>query len=127
MGERPDDRRPPRERFAGTEHVFDLAEVAQAMRREDGPVRDGHRQMTLIHRPPLTVIAFDFEPGGRLANHRAEATVVILAASGQLEVSTASGMHRLSEGSMIALEPGVEHDVVAPVASRMLLTVVRTG
>jgi|SRR5688572_2648097 quercetin dioxygenase-like cupin family protein len=127
MGERPDERRPPRERFAGTEHVFDLAEVALAMRQEDGPVRHGHRQITLLHRPPLTLIMFDFEPGGRLANHRAEATVVIHAVSGQLEVSTGSGTHGLSEGSVVALDPGVEHDVVAPVASRMLLTVVRTG
>lgn len=119
------DRLPPRERFAGTEHVFDLREIATGLRHESTPVRDGHRQMTIFHKHPLTLIVFDFEPGGRLADHRADADVTILAVAGLLEVSTPSGTHRLPEGSLLVLDPGVVHDVYAPEASEMLLAVGR--
>ncbi|MEO8468193.1 MAG: hypothetical protein ABI573_00845 [Chloroflexota bacterium] len=119
------DRPPPRERFAGSEHVFELRAIATGLRHESTPVRDGHRQMTIFHKDLLTLIVFDFEPGGRLAHHQAEADVTILAVSGLLEVSTPSGTHRLPEGSLLVLDPGVVHDVYAPEASQMLLAVGR--
>jgi quercetin dioxygenase-like cupin family protein len=119
------DRPPPRERFAGTEHVFDLREIATGLRHESTPVRDGHRQITIYHGHPLTLVVFDFEAGGRLADHRAEADVTILTLAGLLEVSTPSGTHQLHEGSLLVLDPGVVHDVYAPEASQMLLAVGR--
>ncbi|HUG48569.1 MAG TPA: hypothetical protein VMP67_09165 [Candidatus Limnocylindria bacterium] len=121
------DRRPPRERFAGTEHVFDLAEIATALRQESAVVRDGHRQMTIFNKHPLTLIVFDFEAGGRLAEHRADAYVTIMALSGPLEVSTPDQRHRLSAGSVLVLDPLVPHDVEALEPSRMLLAVARTA
>ncbi|MGH2464542.1 MAG: hypothetical protein ACRDGI_03705 [Candidatus Limnocylindrales bacterium] len=81
--------------------------------------------MTIFHKHPLTLVLFDFEPGGRLVNHRADADVTIMTVSGLLEVSTPSRTHRLSAGSLIALDPGVVHDVFAPEMSQMLLSVAR--
>jgi len=119
------DRQPPRERFAGPEHAFDLRELANGLRDEDIPARDGHRQITIFHKLPLTLIVFDFEAGGRLADHQADAHVMILSLSGVLEVSTPTGMHRLPAGSLLVLDPGVMHDVAAPEPAQMLLTVDR--
>ena len=121
------DRRPPRERFAGTEHVFNLQEISTALRTESVAVRDGHRQMTIFHKYPLTLIVFDFEAGGRLADHRADAYVTIMALSGALEVSTPQQRHRLPAGSVLVLDPLVPHDVHAPEPSRMLLAVAGTA
>jgi quercetin dioxygenase-like cupin family protein len=118
-------RRPPRERFKGTEHVFDLARIADGLRHESYPVHDGHRQMTIFHRGSLALVIFDFEAGGRLVDHRAEANVTLLALSGRLEVSTPGQTHQLSSGSLLVLDPGVPHDVHAPEASQMLLVVDR--
>jgi quercetin dioxygenase-like cupin family protein len=118
-------RRAPRERFAGAEHVFDLHGIAAALRAESAPARDGHRQMTLYHKTPVTVVLFDFEAGGRLADHQADAQVTILALTGLLEVSTPAQTHRLPEGSLVVLDPGVRHDVFAPEPSQMLLSVAR--
>lgn len=81
--------------------------------------------MTIFHKHPLTLIVFDFEAGGRLADHRADADVTILTVAGLLEASTPSGTHRLPEGSLLVLDPGVVHDVYAPEASQMLLAVGR--
>lgn len=120
-------RRPPRERFSGTEHVFDLRGIAAGLRDERTPVRDGHRQMTIYHKTPVTLVVFDFEAGAWLADHQADAHVTILALTGLLEVSTPTQTHRLPEGSLLVLEPRVKHDVFAPEKSQMLLTVARTA
>lgn len=118
-------RRPPRERFAGSEHAFNLREIAAGLRDEHAPVRGGPRQMTIFHRTPVTLVLFDFEAGARLTDHQADAQVTILALTGLLEVSTPAQTQRLPEGSLLVLDPGVRHDVFAPEASQMLLTVTR--
>ena len=120
-------RRPPRERFAGAEHVFDMHEIALGLREGRAPVRDGHRQITIFHKTPVTLVLFDFEAGGRLTDHQADAQVTILALIGLLEVSTPAQTHRVPEGSLLVLDPGVRHDVFAPEKSQMLLTVARVA
>ena len=116
-------RRPPEERFAGSEHLFDLATVAEGLRAEPGPVTDGHRQIALVHERGLTLIVYDFEAGGFLADHAADGIVTIQAVAGEIEVSSPEGTHRLVAGSLLVLSPGVRHDVKALVASEMLLAV----
>jgi quercetin dioxygenase-like cupin family protein len=121
----PDGRRqPPRERFAGPEHAIDLHAIAAQLRTEHTPERDGHRQMTVFQKPPLSLIAFSFAAGGRLKDHHADAQVTIMAVTGLLEVTTASGVHRLPAGSLLVLDPKMHHDVHAPEPSEMLLVVV---
>jgi quercetin dioxygenase-like cupin family protein len=83
--------------------------------------------MTIHHRPPVTVVLFDFEAGARLTDHQADAQVAILALTGLLEVSTPARTHRLPEGSLLILSPGLRHDVFAPEKSQMLLTITRTA
>ncbi len=117
------DGRPPRERFAGPEHLFDLGAVAESLHGESSPLRDGHRQQTIFHRSHLTLVVFDFVEGGRLNAHRAMAPVTIHAFSGRLEVSTGTSVYQLAAGSLLALDPGVVHDVHAVEPSRMLLSV----
>jgi hypothetical protein len=99
-------RRPPRERFAGSEHVFNLRGIAAGLRNECAPVRGGHRQMTIYHKMPFTLVLFDFEAGARLTDHQADAQVTILALTGLLEVTTPAQTHQLPEGSLLVLEPG---------------------
>src|SRR5690242_5526659 len=120
------ERRPPRERFAGAEHAFDLREIATGLRDEDAPVRDGHRQVTVYHKASVSLIVFDFEAGGRLMAHQADAEVMIQAISGVLEVRTPTRTYRLPGGLLLVLDPGIRHDVFAPEESQMLLTVARS-
>jgi len=81
--------------------------------------------MTIYHKMPVTLVLFDFEAGARLTDHQADAQVTILALTGLLEVTTPAQTHRLPEGSLLVLEPGVRHDVFAPEQAEMLLTVAR--
>jgi quercetin dioxygenase-like cupin family protein len=53
--------------------------------------------------------------------------VTILALGGLLEVTTSTQAYRLPQGSLLVLDPGVKHDVLAPGKSQMLLTLARTA
>ena len=116
-------RRRPVERFAGSVHLFDLPVMAGKLRREHHEGSDGHRQITLFHEGDLAIVLFDFEAGGVLAGHEADGDVTIHAIGGELEVTTPEATHRLPAGTLLILAPGVRHDVIASVASQMLLTV----
>ncbi len=116
-------RRAPVERFAGTEHVYDLAEIAGQLRAESHPATDGHRQMTIAHHGPVALVLFDFEADGRLVDHVADGLVTIHVLAGRVQVKTAEGDHELGAGTLLALSPGVAHDLHADGPSQVLLTV----
>lgn len=116
-------RRPPEERFAGPEHLFDLDAASEALRGEPGGARNGHRQITLFRRAGVSVILFDFEPGGWLADHAADGYVTVHVLSGEIRMVTGDDDYPMPAGSLLVLNPGVRHDVRAVQPSRVLLTV----
>ena len=116
-------RTPPRQRFVGSEHLFDLDAEGARLRAEPGPARDGHRQITLFRGGGMSIVLFDFERGGYLEDHAADGYVTVHVLSGELSMTTADEQHRMGPGSLLVLRPGIRHDVRAATASRMLLTV----
>ena len=116
-------RTPPVDRFAGPKHLFSLGAALKRLRAEDHPPRDGHRQVTIFHRAPVTTVLFSFESGGYLAEHSAPGLVTIHALEGRLEVAAEGVDHELEPGSILILDPSVPHDVRASERSAMLLTV----
>ena len=116
-------RRPPRERFRGEEHLFDLAEAGEALEREPGDPRNGHRQITLFRRGEVTLVLFDFDEGGWLTDHSADGYVTVQVLTGEIQMTTESTEYAMPAGSLLVLDPGVRHDVRALQSSRMLLTV----
>jgi quercetin dioxygenase-like cupin family protein len=116
-------RRAPRERFAGTEHVYDLGQMAAQLRAEPRPATDGHRQMTIARHGLAALVLFDFEAQGRLVDHAADGLVTIHVLAGHVQVRTAEGDHDLDAGTLLVLSPGVRHDLHASMPSQVLLTV----
>lgn len=116
-------RTPPVERFAGERHVFSLSAALAELRAEDHPARNGHRQITLFHRGPVTQVLFSFEPGGHLDEHSAHGLVSIHVLEGLVHIEADGVEHALGEGEILVLDPDVPHDVRAPKAAAMLLTV----
>jgi quercetin dioxygenase-like cupin family protein len=116
-------RRAPVERFAGPEHVYNLAEIAEKLRAEPHPATNGHRQITIAHNGSVALVLFDFEAGGRLVDHVADGLVTIHALTGHVQVKTAEGERELDAGTLLVLSPGVAHDLHASVPSQVLLTV----
>ncbi|MFN8518881.1 MAG: AraC family ligand binding domain-containing protein [Chloroflexota bacterium] len=116
-------RQAPAERFEGVEHQFDLAGEAARLRAEPRPAKDGHRQIVLFRQDPVSLVLFDFEAGGFLADHVAEGIVTIHVLSGRAEVRTPDAEHAIPAGSVLVLRPGVQHDLIAPVATEVLVTI----
>lgn len=121
----PDERlRPhPSTRLAGPVVALNLPDLARALHAEPHPAVGGHRQAGLVHRGPLRLLLFTFEPGGRLPEHRARGQVVIHCLRGELAVEASAARHQLRGGEALVLEPDVPHSVEAVVESEMLLTV----
>jgi quercetin dioxygenase-like cupin family protein len=117
------ERQDPEERFAGDAHLYDLGAAAQGLREEEQAARRGHRQVTLVHDDGITVLLFDFEPGGELPSHVADGLVMIQVIAGRIDVTTTEETHSIAAGSLLVLAAGVRHDVLAREQSQVLLTV----
>jgi len=113
----------PSTRLAGPVVSLNLPDLARALQAEPHPATGGHRQAGLIHRGPLRVLLFAFEPGGRLPEHRTPGHVVIQCLRGELTVGAGGGEYRLASGEALVLDPDVPHGVEALSESEMLLTV----
>ena len=118
-------RQPPAERFVGAEHIYNLADLAAQLRDEPHAAKDGHRQMTIAHQRPVTLVLFDFEQGGDWLDHVTDGLVTIHTLTGHIPVTTPEGRHEpLDDGSLRwCSHPGVAHDLYATVHSTVLLTV----
>ena len=121
----PDERLRPHlsTRLAGPVVALNLPDLARALHAEPHPAKSGHRQAGLVHRGPLRLLLFTFEPGGRLPEHRAPGHVGIHCLRGELVVEASGAQHQLRGGEALVLEPSVPHSVEAVAESEMLLTV----
>lgn len=113
----------PEERFAGTQHQFDLDTVATRLRHEQRAGVPGHRQETLYKHGATTLAFFIFAANTRLRQHRASGTVIIHLLKGHITVMADGQQNDLTPGGIVVLASGVPHDVVADEESEMLLTV----
>lgn len=116
-------RQHPTPRFAAPQHAYELDQVTAKLRQELDAGQAGHRQETLYKRGPTTVALFLFGHLTRLPPHRTKGVVTIHLLEGHLRITAEDQVHDLHAGHLLVLAPGVEHDVVAREASRMLLTV----
>lgn len=114
---------PPSERFAGPQHAFELKQVVAELRAEEHKGQKGHRQVTLMQRGAVTMVAFAFESGGVLADHAARGLVAIQILDGDFAIETPEESYRLEAGSMLVLQPNVRHSVTAHAQGALLLTV----
>lgn len=116
----------PEERFAEPVQLLDPGAAAARLRAEPHPAVEGHRQIALFRRGPMTVVLFTFEAGAMLREHQADGVVTMQLLGGRLEIAAGGEVFRPAPGQLVALAPGVPHSVHAEAASEMLLTVHRT-
>ena len=114
----------PSERFAGQSHLFDLHRALETLRAESHPVRDGHRQVTIFHRAPISHVLFAFDEGGTLPAHSARGSVTIHILEGEFVLRVDDADHEMRAGQLLVLKPNIVHDVRALERGAILLTVV---
>lgn len=116
-------REPPSARFSAPQHAFDLAAAAATLGKEPGAGEAGRRQTTLYKHGGTTVALFLFGRLTHLAPHRTKGTVTIQVLAGHLRITADGTEHAVHAGNLLVLAPEVEHSIVAPEESTMLLTV----
>lgn len=113
----------PEDRFAEPVQLLDLQAAAARLRAEPHDAIRGHRQIALFRSGPVTLVLFTLEAGAHLTEHRTDGVVTIHLLGGKIDVGFDGGMHQLSPGQVVALAPGVLHEVRAHAPSEMLLSV----
>ena len=102
--------------------VFDLGAIDHEMRQEVIYKRGGHTARTLVHAPDLRVLLVIMKAGSRIAEHRANESASIHTLSGHVCLRLPDRTVELPAGRLLALEPGLQHDVEAVVDSAFVLT-----
>jgi quercetin dioxygenase-like cupin family protein len=120
-------RQHPADRAIGDSQVLDLAAALEQLRAEDHPAPQGHRQVTVFHQSPVSMVLFAFTADGILPDHVAQGVVTIHVLEGALDVQVADAEHVLEQNQVLVLNPGVPHSVRASMPSAMLLTVNLAG
>jgi quercetin dioxygenase-like cupin family protein len=114
----------PRERFAGSEKLFQLDREFGAL-PDESTVHGGHMQKALYRHKTVTTAIFAFEPGGWIDEHETECELTILVLEGKLFVTTEESEYTLGRNEMLLLNPGVKHDIKAVEPTRLLMTFVQ--
>jgi len=117
----------PKERFEAPEHMINLQKAIRELRAEATATRRGHRQITLNHCGPVTLMLFAFQKGGSLDDHKAAGVVTIQALQGELSIRSEDEEYKLLPNMMVVFAPNVHHSVLAVQASAMLLSVCLTN
>ena len=111
------------QRLAAPALSFDLTVEANLLRAEQA-WRDGDRNAnSLVHEPDFRIVLTALRAGARLAEHGAEGRVSIHTLSGRLRLTLPDQTVDLPAGHILALEPGIRHDVEAVEESTFLLTI----
>jgi quercetin dioxygenase-like cupin family protein len=120
-------RKHPQDRLFEPVQLVDLDAVAARLAAEPHDAIAGHRQIAVFRHGPVTVLLFLFQPEGLLKEHHADGVVTLHSLTGRLAVTVEDEVMKLAPGQLLALAPGLRHTVRALEASRMLLTVHKTG
>jgi quercetin dioxygenase-like cupin family protein len=120
-------RQHPQDRLFASVQIVDLTSVAIQLTAEPHDSIAGHRQIAVFRHGPVTVLLFSFQAEGLLKEHQTDGVVTIQSLAGRLAVLAEDKVMELGPGQLLALAPRVRHTVRALEASRMLLTVHKTG
>ena len=104
-----------------------LSELERNLRSDEAYLRGDHTARTLAHEPDLRVVLIAMKAGGRLEEHRAKATASVQVLSGQIRVGLPDKVVKLSVGSFLLLDQGLQHSVEAETESAFLLTLGAPG
>jgi quercetin dioxygenase-like cupin family protein len=112
----------PAQRLAARALGFDLGEESRRLKTEAPWQRGDRNAKTLVKEPHLHITLTALKTGARLDQHTTAGPVTIHALSGRLRLSVEGDVLDLGPGQLLALEPGVIHEVEALEESAFLIT-----
>lgn len=101
--------------------TFDLPEQLARLKGEEAWRRNGRNAITLHKSPGQSLVLATLRAGAAIPRHEAAYPVSLLVLEGRLQLGTPSGTVRLGQGRLVALHPGVAHDIEAQEEAAFLL------
>lgn len=83
-----------------------------------------HGSVSLLRTPHLQLLRLVMPEGHRMPGHRVPGAMTIQCLQGKVRVGTETGLQTLHGGQLLALSPPEPHEVLAMVASVLLVTLV---
>lgn len=83
-----------------------------------------HGSVSLLRTPHLQLLRLVMPEGHQMPGHRVSGAMTIQCLQGMVRVGTETGLRTLHGGQVLALSPAEPHDVLAMVASVLLVTLV---
>lgn len=105
---------------------FDLPTELEQLRRQRNYQQSGPAGRTLVKEPDLRIVVMALRAGARLQEHHASGPISLQVIEGTVRVGLPNNSIELAIGQLLAVEPGIRHDVEAIEDSAFLLTIGRT-
>ncbi len=102
---------------------FDLLAELAALEQEHGWRNAGHSAKTLVKHHQFRVVLVALAKAKRMDTHTAEGAISIQSIKGLVRVHVAGSTLELATGGLLALAPGLAHDVEAVEDSAFVLSV----
>ena len=109
--------------LTGPARDFNLADEIASLKSEPSWQQSDRNSRTLVHEPQLRIIVSVMKAGARLHEHRTDGAVSIQTIQGHLRLGIGQDAVDLPQGRLVAIEPGVTHELDAIDESAFILTV----
>jgi len=103
--------------------TFDLVAEVDRLHTEESWRQGMRNAKTLVKEPDLRIVVIALRQGERMEEHRAPGRISIQTLTGRLRLHAQDQTIDLPAGHVLALDPGVTHDVEALDESAFLLTI----
>lgn len=102
---------------------IDLPREVASLKQEPGWLQGDRAVRSLVATPHMRVVMLALRTEARLREHEAPGALSIHVLEGAVRISALGLAHTLQHGAMLALDPGVRHEVEALEESVLLLTI----
>jgi quercetin dioxygenase-like cupin family protein len=102
---------------------LDLVEEIRQLRAS--PMSHGHIAKTVLHDRDLRIVLMVLRRGTEIPRHHANGSLVIQVLEGRVIVGLLESSFDLAAGRLLAIQPGIEHAVVAIEDAALMITIGR--
>jgi quercetin dioxygenase-like cupin family protein len=102
---------------------FDLQAHLARLKTEDQWQRSDRNAITLLKTPSICVMLLALHKGARMRSHEVNGSMTLLVLDGSVRFVVGETISDLEPDSLLSLEPGILHEVVAVEDCAFLLTI----